>query len=193
MRRWLVIAAFALPATAQSQLAGASSAAEQIHPPLGARVRVRAEGIFGGLHTGTVLRRSGDTLILSSKGEDPVAVPLSRISSLETSRGKSRRRGMIRGTIVVGAVGALINLLDAKFGSDICSFPCSGPVAERSTEKRVTAEGLLKGATIGATFGALLGALSPQETWQRVDLSPRVSLGVAPRGVMTAGITFAMH
>jgi hypothetical protein len=186
-----MIAGLALPASAHSQLPVALAPATQNLPPLGSRVRIRAEGIFGGRQTGTVLRRSGDTLTLSIRGEDPVAVPLSRISSLEMSLGTSRRRGMIRGAIVIGAIGASINALDASFGNDFCTRQCP-PNEFGAVNKRVTAGGLLIGAGIGAALGSFLGAFWPTESWQRVDPLPRVSIGVAPRGLMTAGLTFAL-
>ncbi|MEO8563135.1 MAG: hypothetical protein ABI601_13715 [bacterium] len=191
MRRLLVIAALALPAVAHSQLPDTPAPVAQQVPPIGSRVRVRAEGILAGRQKATILRHYGDTVTLAIKGDDPVAVPLSRIASFETSLGTSRPRGMVRGAVVVSAIFAGFYALDAQFGDhkDECVL---GNQCLKAHE-RITEHGLLESAGAGGAFGLLVGWFWPTEAWRRVDLVPRVSIGVAPRGMVTAGISLTVR
>jgi hypothetical protein len=191
LRRFFVIVALALPAAARSQQLAAPVSVQSL-PPLGARVRVRAAGIFGGRQTGTVVRRSGDTLTLAIKGEAPVAVPLSRMSSLETSNGISRARGAVRGALVIGAVSASVVALNGEFSGELCGIRpeqlCNGAVSKK---KGISASAMTSALAFGVSFGAFVGSFWPTESWQSVALN-RISLGAGPRGMMTAGLTFAL-
>jgi hypothetical protein len=192
LRNLLAITTLALPVAARAQQLAAPVSVHQDLPPLGTRVRVRAAGIFGSRQTGTVIRRSGDTLTLAIKGDEHVAVPLARMSSLETSTGISRGRGAVRGAIIVGAIAASVVILDGEFGSTLCGITpatmCDNAV---SRKKGVSASALTSGLAFGVGLGAFAGSFWPIESWQSVALQ-RVSVGVAPRGVMTAGLSFSL-
>ena len=170
--RWLLIVALAAPALAGAQERTISASGDGLPSP-GSRVRVEAAGILAGHQTATILRRSADTLTLAIKGDDPVAVPLSRISSLETSLGVSRRRGMVRGAIIVGAFGVALHVLDGKFGSDVCTSITTCPPGESAINRRVTTHGIIRGAAIGGAFGVFFGYFWPIESWRPVPLPQR--------------------
>lgn len=191
MRRWITIATLALPVAARAQPTVAPVAAQPTLPPIGARVRVVAEGILDGRRTATLLRRSGDTLTLSLRDEDPVAVPLARISSLETYMGTSRWHGARRGAFVVGMVGMSLHVLRARAREN----------GERAklvdgtwvTGSRITVEGLLRGLAFGVPLGAVVGSEWPTEIWTAVDLAPKLSIHSAPTGMVSAGLSFAIR
>ena len=167
--RFLIIVALAFPAAAQSQQAAERVSTEQTLPGLGSRVRVRAEGIFGGPQTGTVIRRSGDTLTLAIKGDDPVAVPLARMSSLETSAGISRRRGAVRGALILGAVITSLVALEGQFTSERCVLSTNPScTAEVPGKRGASATAMTRGLVYGVSFGSILGLFWPTESWHPV-------------------------
>jgi len=186
------MAAAAIPVlSARAQGPRAAASHDQHLPAVGSRVRLRAEGIFGGLQSGTVLRQSTDTITLEIRGEPPVAVPLSRISRLETSTGISRTKGAIRGAVVVSAVAAGIVVLDGTYGTRFCDpgeKTCDGSGGKKGVSASAVTESLL----IGTSLGAFLGSFWPVESWQSVYLD-KLSVGVLPRGAMVAGIRLAIR
>jgi hypothetical protein len=79
----------------------------------GARVRIRAPGIVAGRYTGTVLSRTADTLVVASSAAAAARVPVSSLTSVEVSRGKSRSRGVLKGIAWGAPIGLAVGLLAA--------------------------------------------------------------------------------
>lgn len=79
----------------------------------GVRVRIRAPGSVSGRLTGTVLTRTSDSLSIATESGVPLHLPLSRLTAVEVSRGKSRSMGAMKGALWGAGVGAL-SILDRK-------------------------------------------------------------------------------
>jgi len=152
----LVLTAVAPVALAQSN---------ELQP--GARVRVSAPGIVAGRYVGTVLSWNGDTLQLGGPNVAPVTVPMSRITSLEVSRGKSRLSGAGRGVLWGTPIGLVIGLASANSLEDCTDFGCS----DASSGERGAY--VLASALGGALWGAGIGALVGRERWEQFDVTPR--------------------
>lgn len=156
----LLSVALALPLAAQSS---------ELQP--GARVRVEAPGIVAGTFEGTIVQRLTDTLVIGASNASAIHIPMSRISSLEISRGKSRSDGALAGmkwgVPIMAATGAAFGI--AAVNSDNCRTcePFSGGEAVAATAVF---------ALVGAIYGAGIGALIGREHWETFDLAPRTSL-----------------
>ncbi|MFN2566738.1 MAG: hypothetical protein ABR499_17210, partial [Gemmatimonadaceae bacterium] len=79
----------------------------------GARVRIQAPGIVAGRYTGTVLSRTTDTLVVASSAAASARVPITALTSVEVSRGRSRSRGALKGIAWGGSIGLGIGLVAA--------------------------------------------------------------------------------
>jgi hypothetical protein len=136
----------------------------------GARVRIQAPGVVAGRFTGTVLSRTADTLVVASSSSSSARVPISSLTSVEVSRGRSRSRGALKGVAWGAGIGLAIGLVAA--GSSSSSDYASG---ESDSE-------LIVGATGGgAIWGAIIGAIAGSEHWDRYELPRRTSLFVPIR------------
>jgi len=104
-----------------------------------------------------------DTLVLDRRGER-IPIANSRIDLIEVSRGVDRRRGVWRGTLLGGLVGAG---LGATFGALGAQHLPTGVGAS-------AALGFLGGGLVGGGLGAGAGAVFPPERWQgyRIDRPP---------------------
>jgi len=145
---------------------------DEVQP--GARVRVRAPGIVAGRYVGTVLTRSGDTVSLGSPAGAPFAVPLSRMSSLEVSRGKSRMDGALRGIAWGAPIGLGLAVVAYGLGNYVECPTCN--------DEPSRAEGVALITLSGAVWGAGLGAIIGRERWERFQLAPRAALGAHHAG-----------
>jgi hypothetical protein len=161
-----------------ASMAGQQQLAEQ--PAPGARVRLRAPGVVAGRYTGTVLSRTPDTLVVGRSVATFVRVPVSALTSLEVSRGKSRSRGALRGAALCAPIfGAVLGLV------------ADDPPGRSAVAGRVQV--VAAGALMGGLGGAIAGAIMPSERWHRYDLPARTSLllPVTP-GPARAGVRIAV-
>ncbi len=143
----------------------AQQAAPQIEIRAGSRVRLDAPGIVGDRMVATVISRSPDTLTVASPNASPIAVPTSRITRLEVSRGDSRTAGALHGIKVGVPIGAAFGLLGLLLIDD-CNY-CEGPPNRGAIVPAFAAS--------GAFYGAIIGAIVQHEQWAPFALSPRVS------------------
>lgn len=178
-RRWfvrvaigsVVMALFAVPAHAQFK---------ELDP--GTRVRLQAPSAVAGKLIGVVIARSGDSLTVSRSNAMPVTLPMSALTSLEISRGKSHGRGALTGALWGGGVFLVLGVVlpveecDENTPSNVCS-----------DESR--AEGVVWAATGGALTGALIGAIIGAERWERAALP--LQLGVRP--LSSGGVRVAVR
>ena len=152
----------------------------------GARVRIRAPGIVAGRYTGTVLSRTADTLVVASSAAASVRAPISSLTSVEVSRGKSRSRGALKGIAWGAPIGLGAGLLTA---AALSSDPDYGGL-----------DGVSKGEFVGqalvggAIWGAIIGAIVGSERWDRYDLPARTSLlfPITPGGGARLGARVAV-
>jgi hypothetical protein len=143
----------------------------------GARARIRAPGILNGRVTGVVINRSTDSLSLATEVGVPVQIPLSAITSVEVSEGKSRARGAMKGA----AWGAGFGVLSALF-TDGSGENCTGEACMSRGE--VAAFYVLSSAITGAVIGLFVQS----ESWQRLDVPVRAAL-LPTRGGPTAVVS----
>lgn len=156
----LVLAA--LPTPARGQALG------ELQP--GARVRLRAPPVVAGRLTGTVIGRTGDTLVVAGEKVGQVRVPVRALSRIEVSRGKSHARGAIAGTMWGGGIGLALGVLMAAAPADSADDVSRGEYVLWST---------VSGALVGLPVGAVIG----RERWERFDLPVQAALAPLPRGL----------
>jgi hypothetical protein len=179
MRRFASLPALVLslgltPVHAQSSVGGA--ARTELQP--GARLRIEAPGIVAGRHVATLLSRSGDTITVGSQSSLPIAIPISSISTLEVSTGKSRSRGAIRGIEWGAPIGAVLGLV---------SLPTIHACSTCNPQEQPTDGGWVAFSTVaGALWGAGIGALVGRERWDTFELRRRAALDVRSSGVALA-------
>lgn len=157
--------------------AQSTARSDELQP--GARVRITAPGIVAGRYVGTVLSRSGDTLTLGSPNTQPLAIPSSRIASLEVSRGKSRSAGAIRGIKWGAPIGLAFGLLTMGIADE-----CLGCTNDGNADGRAAWVGM--NLVSGVVWGAGIGALIGREHWERFDVTHRASIDVTPYGTRLA-------
>ena len=147
----------------------------------GARVRITAPGIVAGRYAATVLSRTADTVRVSAPGKSPFDIPVSRITSLEVSRGDSRALGAGRGVLWGGGIGlALGFVLAAAEENGSANY---GGLSARENVVYATLSGVFYGAVIGAIVG--------RERWETFEMPVRTSVRVRPGEVGAAlGFTF---
>jgi hypothetical protein len=152
----------------------------------GARVRIRAPGIVAGRYTGTVLSRTADTLVVASSAAAAARVPVSSLTSVEVSRGKSRSRGVLKGIAWGAPIGLVVGLLAA---AALSSDPDYGGLEETSKGEFVA-----QSFAGGAIWGAIIGAIAGSERWDRYDLPTRTSLWrpITPGGGARLGVRVAV-
>lgn len=141
----------------------------------GARLRIAAQGVVAGQLVATVLSRTADSLVLGGPGMQPLTVAVSRLTSIEVSRGKSRLDGAIRGIkwgvpISVGFASLIapgLTRCDLVAGVRRCGL-------EASTGDKV-GFALVGGPLVGIFYGAPIGALIGAEKWERFEPITRTS------------------
>lgn len=165
----------------------AAPCAAQVAPAMypealpGARVRIAAPGVLAGRYVGTVLSRSADTIVVANSAGAQVRVPVTSMSSIEVSRGKSRMAGFTRGIAWGAPIGAGFGLLSmsAVDGTD-----------QGDGETWGQGEWVAYSALSGAIWGGLIGAIVGRERWDAYSAQGRVS--VVPRGGgVRVGLAFA--
>jgi hypothetical protein len=168
VRRRLAWPAFAALALA---LAAAPAHAQLAELTAGTKVRVRAPSAVAGRLTGIVLTRGADSVTMSRENATPVTLPLSALTTLEISRGKSHGRGAWKGALWGGGIMFGLGLV-------VPAEECTGVGASRSCTRLSRGESAVFGAVGGATIGAVIGAIVGSERWERAALPMQV--GVLP-------------
>jgi hypothetical protein len=159
----------------------AQPSAPAIEIRAGSRVRLDAPGIVGDHMVATVIARSDDTLTVASQNAPPIAVPTSRITRLEVSRGDSRTAGALHGIKVGVPIGAVFGVLGLLLIDD-CNY-CESPPNRGAIIPAFAAS--------GAFYGAIIGAIVQHEQWAPFALAPRVSFDPArQRGTLALSARF---
>lgn len=181
--RWLCLLAM----SAFMVLPGARAAAQVAELQVGTRVRVRAPSAVAGRLTGVVLVRTNDSVTVSREDAMPIAIPLSALTSLEVSRGRSRGLGAAKGAMWGGGVMLLL-------GAGFSDRPCKPNAVADTCERVSAAENALYAGVSGAMIGAIIGAAVGSERWVRAELPGRVSIFTTPTpmGTPVIGVRFAM-
>ncbi len=137
--RSVSMAAFALMACVAVPVSSAEAQLSSLIP--GVRTRIRAPGSINGRLTATVTSRTADSLSIAMESGVAVQLPLSAITSVDISRGKSRSKGAMKGAFWGGGVGML-----------------SGLFSDSSTEEDVSrGEVFAAGVMAGVISGAVIG------------------------------------
>jgi len=169
----LLVLLLALP---DSLVGQAAAPASPVVP--GARVRITRAGEKP--RVAIVVAHSADTLLVRwPEFANAVALPLTEISRLDVSTGRHRNvvKGMVLGTVGVGALGAALGAVSYQ--------PCT------STEflgcllaPQSRADAALLGGVVGGALGFVGGSLAGlvrHESWKRVSLADRrVAAAVRP-------------
>jgi hypothetical protein len=137
----------------------------------GARVRVTAPTVLGGKLEGMIVGRKGDTLSIVSLNAAPVDVPISALSRVEISRGKSRAAGAKEGLLWGLAIGFPVGLATATGDNKTWNLvdercdPFFQTCATYSDVEQVMLVTVGSGA-IGAGIGTLIG----KERWETLSI-----------------------
>ena len=144
----------------------------------GARVRITAPGIVAGRYAATVLTRTADTIRVGAPDKSPLDIPISRITSLEVSRGDSRALGAGRGVLWGGAIGLAVGIVAAATDETNANY-------NTLSAGEIVAYGTISGVFYGAIIGAIIG----RERWESFDLPVRTSFRAQP-GQIGAAFSF---
>ena len=153
----------------------------------GLKIRVEAPGVIFGTLTAMILSRSPDSIAIANSNFAPISIPLSKITRLDVSRGKSHKAGAVRGLKWGVPLGLAIGAIAAAG-----AFDCTCYVCKNCEElKTPPAQGFGLGLLSGVAYGAGIGALVPRESWARLELTPRTSLDAgAIRGGLALRASF---
>lgn len=186
MRRGLLLATLA------STLGHTLSAQSNTSAPVGSRIRFRAlleAGYLGKRLEGTVLRVSGDTLLVLPVQQqlDTQSVLVDRDAELFVSVG--RRKDIGRGAAIGTVAGVVTAGLLGAFSEESCSNRVAAPFCADPKSLAVKRALLLGGA--GAIAGAVIGTFASHEIWKRSHLEARAeaTLSFGPRGG-SVGLSF---
>ena len=96
---------------------------------------------------------------------------LQRITSMEVSRGSSRSEGAIRGAEWGTGIGVIMGLLFLPAAHE-CKTCRNNP----------SDVGIVAQMTFAsATWGAIIGAIAGREVWERMDITPRLTVAAGGR------------
>jgi len=140
---------------------------------VGSRVRLRTTS-GGDAVTGTLSALDARTIVVRSDAGSPVTLPVSTVTRVEVSRGKSSKGSRMLIGIVGGAVvgAALGYVATCNYDDEDCSS---------NNRSKVMAGG----AVGGAVLGGLLARTTAKEQWEPVP-GARVSIGLQGRGIWLA-------
>jgi hypothetical protein len=137
----------------------------------GARVRVTAPTVLGGKLEGMIIGRRGDTVSIVSHNAAPVDIPISALSRVEISRGKSRAAGAKKGFLWGVAIGFPVGLATATGDNKTWNLvdencdPFFQTCGTHSDVEQVMLVSVGSGA-IAAGIGTLIG----RERWETLNL-----------------------
>lgn len=143
--------------------------------PVGARVRVLAPTSRSARLTGQVLQVTSDTLVVAPKRGPAAAIPLSAISEIEVSAGRSHGQGAINGFGIGALTGGIAMGTMVLLGADFCIY-----ISCLRHDLAGAAGGFLIGGALGAPFGTLMGALIGLERWRPLERSGVQALIIGP-------------
>lgn len=150
----------------------------------GARVRITAPGVVDHRLTAIVLSRTGDTLTIGAPDVPSLAIPTSRITALDISRGDSRAAGALRGIEWGAPIGLALGLASANAAQN-----CLDCWAD--TQRPSRAEWVLSATVDGAAVGAIVGALVGRERWESLDVPQHTSFNVRNgRAALSVALAF---
>ena len=135
----------------------------------GARIRVRAPALVAGRVDGTVIARSGDSIIVATPSLTQYRLSLASLASVEVYQGRSRSLGALKGALwTAGITVPLVAATELDQSSDV------------NRGELIVAAAVIYGGT-GALIGALIGA----DSWKSHAIAPRV---VASREHVRVGV-----
>lgn len=143
-----------------------------------------------GAFTGTIVRLTPDTMVLSTSRSVRTSVPLGTVTDLQRADGHSRRASIMRGVAIGFLGGAALGLGGGlAFGKGRDCAACARHT-EGSTVVLFTAIGALVGPAIGAMVGPSLRAQrwEPAAAAPPPAATPAVSFGIAPGRTLAATI-----
>lgn len=155
----------------------ASAQLSELQP--GTRIRLRAPGEIAGRLTGVVTARTVDSVTITRPNAAPLAVAVSKLTSLDISRGKSRLRGAGKGTLWGVGGGLLLGL--TPISESTCTYGTGNCTPVSRGEFMGTM--VLGSVIIGAAVGAIVGS----EVWESAVLPSRLAL-LPPTRTQSTGI-----
>jgi hypothetical protein len=153
----------------------------------GARVRVTAPAVLGGKLEGMIIAQRGDTLSIVSHNAAAVDIPISGLSRVEISRGKSRAAGAKKGFFWGLAIGLPVGLATATGDNKTWNLveescdPFFQTCATHSDVEQVMLVSVGTGA-IAAGIGALIG----RQRWETLNV-PLLPVVIVKRHGVLAG------
>ena len=155
----------------------------------GERVRLSADSAPSRWVVGVLLTQDADSFRLRVVGHPtPIAVARSRVTRLETSRGK--RRAVLEGATIGTGLGLITGVVVSSRTAE--SHACGGAFARLCTvdvEMRVFRGGAI-GSALGGLLGAALGSAVKTERWDGMSLGG-AHVALAPRGAgLALSLTF---
>ena len=158
--------------------------AQAAYPTIGAHVRLTAPELQMRGVTGTVVDMTADTIFIVRWHQAPrTAIPVDKLSRLEVSGGKNRRRGMVRG----GAIGLVLGGL---MGVGIAGLTENeaGPDGIGSSEDVAIIAGTTGLITL---MGVGVGAAMAPDRWQDATLHPPANRGMRDASPLRVGLRIA--
>ena len=155
--------------------------AQATYPTIGAQVRLTAPELQMRGITGTVVDMTADTIfIIRWHQAARTAIPVAKLSRLDVSGGKNRRRGMLRG----GAIGLVVGGL---MGVGIAGLTEreDGPDGIGSSEDVAIIAGTTGLITL---MGVGVGAAMAPDRWQDATLHPPANRGMGGAGPLRIGL-----
>ena len=148
--------------TALFLCAGSAPAAAQPNLPIAVDQRVRLWTDAADAVVGRVAAVTPQSVQVAVAGVDPITVATTAVRRVEVSRGQTARgagfrKGALRGAVILGAIGAVLNALQhEQVGED------GATVAEAA------ALGLWSGGLFGGLIGGAIGAARAGDRWEQV-------------------------
>lgn len=155
--------------------------AQGAYPTIGAHVRLTAPELQMRGITGTVVDMKADTLFIVRWHQAPrTAIPVDKLSRLEVSGGRNRRRGMVWGGAIGLVFGGLMGLSIAGLTENE-----NGPDGIGSSEDVATIAGTTGLFTL---MGVGYGAVMAPHRWQDATLHPPANRGMDEAGPLRIGL-----
>jgi hypothetical protein len=151
---------------------GSPAAAQTTSPAPEERVRLRAPGVVDGRLTGIVVTRTADALTIRRGDGSVQEIPVSSLTVLERSRGRSRTVGALKGGLWGTGAGLALALANTGFSDGGCD--------ENAGECVGTLAGIVSWTALGTGVGTTIGFVVGSERWQRLPLGVTFHPGARP-------------
>ena len=136
--------------------------AQQVHAPVGARVRIETRAP-GRTVVGTFVSQTSDSVTVFTRQAPQTVVSSASITRIRVSEGRSHRSGARRGVKIGTVIGVVTGLV-------ILGAGVMEDGGDRSLTPGGVAAGLgiwvLSGAATGAMYGTLIGGAIGAERWR---------------------------